>query len=169
MSKNFNTGSYLAATDGTKHKFTRLTITAPVRADFCLSSRQEILFARHRGQRGYFGARLRKPAQNSRILRLRNFARRGPSGFGFSPWIHESCSFNFITPVPSFEKNYWLGYSTRTVQKEPTGDRVTRLVYEHLGQNQSAIFSTARDAGFCEADDLVPYHKTWLKAEDVFS
>ena len=26
-----------------------------------------------------------------------------------------SCSFNFLTPVPSFENNYWLGYSTRTV------------------------------------------------------
>ncbi|MDC3290705.1 helix-turn-helix domain-containing protein [bacterium] len=46
-----------------------------------------------------------------------------------------SCSFNFLTPVPSFENNYWLGYSTRKVQEKPTGDRVTRLVYEHLGQN----------------------------------
>ena len=80
-----------------------------------------------------------------------------------------SCSFNFLTPVPSFENNYWLGYSTRTVQEKPTGDRVTRLVYEHLGQNRSAILSTARNAGFCEADDLVPYHKTLLKPEDGFS
>ena len=80
-----------------------------------------------------------------------------------------SCSFNFLTPVPSFENNYWLGYSTRTVQEKPTGDRVTRLVYEHLGQNRSAILSTARNAGFCEADHLVPYHKTLLKPEDGFS
>jgi hypothetical protein len=34
-----------------------------------------------------------------------------------------SCSFNFLTPVPSFENNYWLGYSTRTVQEKLTGDR----------------------------------------------
>ena len=80
-----------------------------------------------------------------------------------------SCSFNFLTLVPSFENNYWLGYSTRNLQEKPTGDRVTRLVYEHLGQNRSAILSTARNAGFCEADDLVPYHKTLLKPEDGFS
>jgi hypothetical protein len=80
-----------------------------------------------------------------------------------------SCSFNFLTPVPSFENNYWLGYSTRNLQEKSTGDRVTRLLYEHLGQNRSAILSTARNAGFCEADDLVPYHKTLLKPEDGFS
>ena len=80
-----------------------------------------------------------------------------------------SCSFNFLTPVPSFENNYWLGYGTRTVQKKPTGNGVTRLVYEHLGQNRSAIFSNARNGEFCEAYDLVPYHKILLKAEDVFS
>ena len=80
-----------------------------------------------------------------------------------------SCSFNFLTPVPSFKNNYWLVYSTRTVQETPTGDGVTQLVYEHLGQNRSAILSTARNAGFCKADDLVPYHKTLLKPEDGFS
>ena len=80
-----------------------------------------------------------------------------------------SCSFNFLTLVPSFENNYWLGYSTRNLQEKPIGDQVTRLVCEHRGQNRSAILSTARNPGFCEADDLVPYHKTLLKPEEGFS
>ena len=79
-----------------------------------------------------------------------------------------SCSFSYLSPTPSFEGNFWLGYSTRSVPEHLNGTRVTRLVFEHLGQKRSEVMATARQAGICEIDSLWPFHRTLLRPDEAF-
>ena len=79
-----------------------------------------------------------------------------------------SCSFSYLSPTPSFEGNFRLGYSTRTVPEHLNGTRVTRLVFEHLGQKRSEVMATARQAGICEIDSLWPFHRTLLRPDEAF-
>jgi len=80
-----------------------------------------------------------------------------------------TCSFNFLAHVPSFENNFWVGYTARTVQESMTGQRVARVVYEHLGRETGQIMTAARAAGLCSADQLVPYHRTQLQVDTPFA
>lgn len=79
-----------------------------------------------------------------------------------------TCSFNFLSRVASFENNFWVGYVTRTVRESPTGTRATRMVYEHLGQDQNRIFGVARTSGFKAIEDLPPFHQRLLQPEETF-
>ncbi len=78
-------------------------------------------------------------------------------------------TFNFISPVASFERNFWQGYSTRTVNEAINTKRATRIVYEHLGASTHVILKTARNAGFCEFDDLPTYHQRLLRVDEPFA
>ena len=78
-------------------------------------------------------------------------------------------TFNFISPVASFDRCFWQGYSTRTVNEAINNTRVTRIVYEYLGTSTKQIFATARGVGFCEFDDLPSYHQRLLRADEPFS
>ncbi len=80
-----------------------------------------------------------------------------------------SCSFSYLSPTPSFENNFWVGYSTRTFPEHVNSTRVTRLVFEHLGQKRSEIMATARQAGFCDLDELWPYHRRLLRPNEAFT
>ncbi|MFZ5961346.1 helix-turn-helix domain-containing protein [Thalassococcus sp. BH17M4-6] len=75
-------------------------------------------------------------------------------------------SFNYLARVPSFQNNFWVGYAARTVRENITGRRVARQVYEHLGHDTGPVLKAAREAGFCGLDDLPPFHRTQLRAED---
>ena len=77
-------------------------------------------------------------------------------------------SFNYLSRVPSFENNFWVGYVTRTVRENPVGQRVERMVYEHLGRNTGKVLSAARSAGFHSADRLLPYHRRLLQPDTPF-
>ena len=79
-----------------------------------------------------------------------------------------SVSFNFLAQVPSFQNNYWVGYTVRTVRESMTGSRVSRLVYEYLGHDGSKARQAARISGFCSASDLVPYQRTQLRENESF-
>lgn len=74
-------------------------------------------------------------------------------------------SYNFLSPVASYENNFWEGYVTRTVRSQPAGRRITRMVYEHLGTDSRAILRAARSAGYCEADDLLTHHLRLLRTD----
>lgn len=80
-----------------------------------------------------------------------------------------SCSFSYLSPTTSFENNFWLGYSTRTVPEHLVGTRIARLVFEHLGEKRAEIMATARQAGLCDIDQLWPYHGTLLRPHEPFS
>jgi len=79
-----------------------------------------------------------------------------------------TCSFNYLARVASFENNFWVGYVTRTVRESPTGTRAVRMVYEHLGQDRTTIYSVARNSGFVAEDDLLPFHRRLLQPNEPF-
>lgn len=77
-------------------------------------------------------------------------------------------SFNYLSRVPSFENNFWLGYVTRTMRETLTATRVTRLVYEHLGTHTGTILAAARGTGFRREEELLPFHKRLLQIDTPF-
>lgn len=79
-----------------------------------------------------------------------------------------TCSFNYLSRVASFENNFWIGYVTRTVRESPTGSRVERVVYEHLGSRCGDILAAARGVGFYAEQDLMPFHRRLLQTSDPF-
>lgn len=74
-------------------------------------------------------------------------------------------SYSFLSPVVSYENNFWEGYVTRTVRSQPAGQRMTRMVFEHLGQDTSAILQAARNSGYCDATDLLAHHVRLLQID----
>jgi len=76
-------------------------------------------------------------------------------------------SFNYLARVGSMENNFWLGYVARTV-RDGSGERVTRMVYEHLGHDMGRALATARSAGFADGDALLPYHRHLLRPDMPF-
>ncbi|WP_299864601.1 helix-turn-helix domain-containing protein [uncultured Roseobacter sp.] len=79
-----------------------------------------------------------------------------------------TASFNYLSRVTSFQNNFWVGYVARTVRESSSSMRMTRLVYEYLGKNTERILSCARGAGFCQLEDLIPFHQRLLQPEDPF-
>ena len=80
-----------------------------------------------------------------------------------------TCSFNYLSRVASFQNNFWVGYVTRTVPETVDGLRATRLVYEYLGKRVSDALPARRTAGFCDEDNLQPFHKRLLRPDIPFS
>lgn len=78
-------------------------------------------------------------------------------------------TFNFVAPVASLDRNFWLGYAARTVNEAMNTSRVVRMVYEFLGNQTGAVLQTARDSGFCDVDDLPAFHRRLLRVEEAFS
>jgi len=76
-------------------------------------------------------------------------------------------SFNYLARIGSLENNFWLGYVARTV-RDGSGERVTRMVYEHLGQDMARALETARSAGFADEEALLPYHRHLLRPDVPF-
>ena len=79
-----------------------------------------------------------------------------------------TCSFSFLSRVASFQNNFWEGYAARTIAESITGQRVVRMVCEHVSGNTNAIFSAARQAGLCTKDDLPAYHARLLRIGQKF-
>lgn len=78
-------------------------------------------------------------------------------------------TFNFLSPVASLNRNFWQGYAARTVNETINGTRVSRMVYEYIGTATGDVLSTARTAGFCDADALLPYHRHLLQVGTPFA
>lgn len=79
-----------------------------------------------------------------------------------------TATYNFLARIPSFENNFWVGYTARPVRENVAGRRVERQVYEYLGRDRQRVMSAARGAGFCAEADLVPYHRQLLAPHDPF-
>lgn len=79
-----------------------------------------------------------------------------------------TCSFNYLAREASFENNFWVGYVARTIRETISSARVERLVYEHLGTDWRRARSVARTTGFCDRDDLLPFHLRLLRPEVPF-
>ncbi|MCZ7675505.1 MAG: helix-turn-helix domain-containing protein [Roseovarius sp.] len=79
-----------------------------------------------------------------------------------------SCSFNFLTPETAFQSNLWEGYASRTVREKVTGDRVARMVYEHLGSDLARALPAARQTGVVGTDKLPPFYVHLLRPDEPF-
>ncbi|MCV3271041.1 helix-turn-helix domain-containing protein [Roseobacter sp. WL0113] len=79
-----------------------------------------------------------------------------------------TASFNYLSRVTSFQNNFWVGYVARTVRESSSGTRMTRLVYEYIGDSVGRVLSCARNAGFCQLDELMPFHQRLLQPNDPF-
>lgn len=79
-----------------------------------------------------------------------------------------SASFNYLCRVSSFQNNFWAGYVARPVRENASSTRMTRLVYEYIGQRLGDALTHARAAGFCSLQDLMPFHQTLLQPDDPF-
>ncbi len=77
-------------------------------------------------------------------------------------------SFNYLSRVASFRNNFWAGYVSLAVRESAYSMRVTRMVYEHLGDDTSAILDTARISGFKTEDELMPFHRRLLQPDQPF-
>lgn len=77
-------------------------------------------------------------------------------------------SFNFLVRVPAFQNNFWDGYVARTNRENTTSQRVTRMVYEHLGHDWARVLQAARATGYCRVEDLQPFHRRLLRPDEPF-
>lgn len=76
-----------------------------------------------------------------------------------------TCSFNFLTRVPSYENNFWMGYVTRTLPDSGGNQISTRLVYEYLGPGVRNALPAARKSGMVEQSDLPDFHRHLLQPD----
>lgn len=77
-----------------------------------------------------------------------------------------TASFNYLSRVTSFQNNFWVGYVARTLRETSSTTRMTRLVYEHLGQDIGRILMAARQCGWCSIDEVMPFHQRLLQPND---
>ncbi|WP_436399337.1 helix-turn-helix domain-containing protein [Roseobacter sp. S98] len=101
---------------------------------------------------------------------FRGFVLRIEEGVGFIVTRRNGMtgSFNYLAQVTSFQNNFWVGYVARTVRETSSSTRMTRLVYEHIGNDWPMVMEIARGAGFCGFDSLPPFHQRLLQPDDPF-
>ena len=107
---------------------------------------------------------------SARTREFRGYVTRQEEGISLILSRHDAmtCSLHFLSRVPSYENNYWVGYATRTIRESVNSTRVGRVVYEHLGRDTGTVLAAARGAGIRTADDLLPYHKRLLQLDAPF-
>lgn len=77
-------------------------------------------------------------------------------------------SFNYLARMAALAKDYWVGYTVRTTQENPTGRRAARLIYEYLGHDTGKVLSAARSTGYRTTEELVPFHRRQLRVGEPF-
>ncbi|QUJ77967.1 helix-turn-helix transcriptional regulator [Sulfitobacter albidus] len=76
--------------------------------------------------------------------------------------------FNYLRKMPSHRNNLWLGYAVRSVPEHAAGERVTRTLYEYLGNRISDGLTAGRRAGPLGIDDLLPTQLRLLRPDTAF-
>lgn len=79
-----------------------------------------------------------------------------------------TASFNYLSRVTSFENNYWVGYTSRTMRESPETSRAERVVYEYVGASFRDGLRAARSQGYCTLDQLLPFHQRLLQPDVPF-
>ena len=80
-------------------------------------------------------------------------------------------SFNYLARTASFNNNFWVGYTTRTVPETANAPRATRLVYEHLDKGWPQVMAAGRQVGFVSEEylaDNMPLHRRHLQPNAPF-
>lgn len=79
-----------------------------------------------------------------------------------------TCSYSFLSRVPSFQNNFWEGYATRTVTESIVGQRVVRFVIEHIQGAWRVARAMARESGYCNVEELPGYHARLMRPGEPF-
>jgi len=74
-------------------------------------------------------------------------------------------SFTYLHRLPSIQANTWTGYTIRTTPELSSGDRITRLVWEHLGSDIRRALAVARGTGYRWASELTDIDRKILKPD----
>lgn len=74
-----------------------------------------------------------------------------------------TASLNYLNRVISFENNFWVGYVARTVREDAASTRLNRVVFEHIADDFPRVMKIARATGFCDLEELVPFHQRLLQ------
>ena len=104
------------------------------------------------------------------LREFRGFVLRLENGLGFVIWRRQAqtSSFNYLNPVSSFENNFWNGYVTRTVPESLESDRITRMVYEHVGTSIGRGLDVGRNSGLVDEDRVPDFHRRLLQGHSAF-
>ncbi|WP_425039168.1 helix-turn-helix domain-containing protein [Primorskyibacter sp. S187A] len=78
-------------------------------------------------------------------------------------------SFTYLHRVPSIALNTWTGYTIRTTPEMQTGKRITRLVWEHLGNDYGRALKVARGTGYRWVSDLSETDRAILQPDEPVS
>ncbi|WP_121063619.1 helix-turn-helix domain-containing protein [Chachezhania antarctica] len=81
-------------------------------------------------------------------------------------------SINYLARTASFNNNFWVGYTTRTVPETANAPRATRLVYEYLDKGWPQVMAAGRQMGFVSEEhlaDAMPLHRRHLQPNTPFS
>ena len=109
-----------------------------------------------------------RPSAMMREFRGTVLSLEGGVGMIVSRQNGASTSFNFLNRVVSFENNYWTGYLARTVPESMETERVSRMVYEHLGRDLGRALAVARATGLVDQDAIPEFHARLLKGQAAF-
>lgn len=63
-------------------------------------------------------------------------------------------TFVYLAHETSGPRTVWEGFAARSMREKPTGRRVARLVFDHLGEDHGRIMACARHAGLLSEDEL---------------
>ena len=63
-------------------------------------------------------------------------------------------TFVYLARETSGPRTVWEGFAARSMREKPTGRRVARLIFDHLGTNRRRIMANARRAGLLSAEEL---------------
>jgi len=74
-------------------------------------------------------------------------------------------SFTYLHRLPGITARSWTGYTIRTTPEHSSGDRITRLVWEHLGDDTSRALAVARGTGYRWVSELSESDRDILKPD----
>lgn len=78
-------------------------------------------------------------------------------------------SFTYLHRIPSLAARTWTGYTIRSAPEMPTGQRMTRLVWEHLGNDYGRALAVARSTGYRWTADLSDSDRAILKPGEAIT
>lgn len=74
-------------------------------------------------------------------------------------------SFTYLHKLPSIASRTWSGYTIRTTPEMTSGKRITRLVWEYLGEDTHRVLEVARGTGYRLIPELAPLDRDILKPD----
>lgn len=76
--------------------------------------------------------------------------------------------FHYLSAISAPEPNLWVGFAARPEHDDLIEKRISRLVYERLGNSYAEVHAAARACGYTPLEDIPEHHQTYLRAGEAF-